>query len=377
MVYSEEGTVGGSQGTFTLSQLKQGRNITYTQNSPSSATVVVATANGQVTGTIDLTQQSNIIRDGQSGVLSSQIAVTSSGTTDPNIAAGSSGNIEEYEKVVGLSYTTFGTWDVNATPTANQSYYVGTFGGGLAGVAQTASMPTSGSASYSGGAVGDVLKAGTANAWYGNSSLTANFATNGITGSITNINAYGVGNCSGTGNPCNTSSGTLNNINLTGTISGSAFSGTATAASGAGTAVDISGATGPLQGGFYGPSANEVAGTFHMTSTTGPITLFGAFGAKQPAAPSDARLKTDIETAGTLPNGLKLFSWRYLGGSHRFTGVMAQELIGDPRFADAVTADADGLMAVDYSAIGYLPPDFDLMRQEGEQAIQLYRRTFH
>ena len=238
-------------------------------------------------------------------------------------------------------------------------------------------MPTTGTATYSGGAVGYVVQpvannSKNAGQFFGTSSLTANFATNAVNGSVTSINVYSVNN-GGTGP---TLLGTMNDIGLAGTISGSTFGGNANVTGSAGTAFDIAGATGLVKGGFYGPSANETAGVFYLTGGTNNTALMGSFGAKQ-AAPSDARLKTDIVDAGTLPNGLKLFSWRYLGGSHRFTGVMAQELIGDPRFADAVTADADGLMGVDYSAIGYLPPDFDLMRQEGEQAIALYRRTVH
>ena len=94
-------------------------------------------------------------------------------------------------------------------------------------------------------------------------------------------------------------------------------------------------------------------------------------------APSDRRLKQDITAAGSLPNGLKLYSWRYLGGSHRFTGVMAQDLLSDARFAGAVERDGDGLMRVDYAAIGYQPADVATMRAEGEAAVALYRATLH
>ena len=87
------------------------------------------------------------------------------------------------------------------------------------------------------------------------------------------------------------------------------------------------------QGAFYGPTTlaaptpPETAGVFNLSASNGTVVM-GSFGAKQ-ATPSDRRLKHDITPAGTLPNGLKLYSWRYLGGSHRFTGVMAQDLLAD------------------------------------------------
>ena len=116
---------------------------------------------------------------------------------------------------------------------------------------------------------------------------------------------------------------------------------------------------------------------FGLSGGTHSITLLGSFGAKAGTAPSDIRLKQEIAPAGTLPNGLRLYSWRYLGGKHRFTGVMAQDLLADPRFARAITRDADGLMRVDYAAIGYAPANFDTMLAEGEQAIAAYRATRH
>lgn len=106
--------------------------------------------------------------------------------------------------------------------------------------------------------------------------------------------------------------------------------------------------------------------------------MTGSFGAKQgAAAPSDVRLKAEVAAAGMLPNGLALYHWRYLGGTHRFTGVMAQDVVADSRFAGAVLIDRDGLMRVDYAAIGYSPANFALMQKEGEAAITLYRKTLH
>lgn len=100
--------------------------------------------------------------------------------------------------------------------------------------------------------------------------------------------------------------------------------------------------------------------------------MSGSFGAKQAA--SDLRLKQELTAVAELPNGLKLHSWRYLGGTRRFTGAIAQELLADARFAGAVLAGPDGMLRVDYGRLGYIPDDFAAMRDEGEAAVAAYQR---
>ena len=302
------------------------------------------------------------------------------GSTDPKITtATGSGSFESYANVVGLSYASFGDWALNPSSSGIPTY-VGVSAGAQAGLLQTSAMPTTGSAAYTGGAVGYILQtpgtggANNAAQFWGTSSLTASFSSGGgtITGGISNITLWSVAN---NGNGQSQITGTVNSIGLSATISGSSFTGTTSAGTTAGTAFNISGGTGSLTGAFYGPAANEVSGVFSLANTN--VKLFGSFGAKAATAPSDSRLKQDIAPAGSLPNGLKLYSWRYLGGQHRFTGVMAQDLLADARFASAVERDGDGLMRVDYAAIGYAPADFDTMVAEGEQAIAAYRATRH
>lgn len=92
-----------------------------------------------------------------------------------------------------------------------------------------------------------------------------------------------------------------------------------------------------------------------------------------PGSASDRRLKVEIEAAGCTPAGLPLWSWRYYNGKTRFIGVIAQELMFDLRFADAVVVDRDGLLRVDYSRLGYVPPQHGRMIIEGEAAIADYR----
>jgi hypothetical protein len=301
-------------------------------------------------------------------------------STDPALTTSHYGSFDLFGEAAGLQYTSFGVWSLNpCLVTADcQPVYAGTLAGGAAGVSQTTTMPTTGSATYTGGAAGYVVQpvatnSNNAGGFYGTSSLAANFATNAITGSITGIQVYSVNNSEEGATPL----GSMNDIGLSATISGSTYSGTANVTGSGGTAFNITGATGSLSGAFYGPAAAETAGVFFLSGGANSTSVLGSFGAKQPAAPSDRRLKVDIEPVGSLPGGVMLHTWRYLGGSRRFTGVMAQDLLANPAFADAVVADGDGLMRVDYARIGFQPADFALMIEEGERALALYRQTTH
>ena len=336
------------------------RLVTYTT---SGGTIVAEEGGAQTYG-------ANQSRNGQSNVAGGNLIVLSS--SDPAVTAAGGGNWEAFGQSVGLQYADFGLWNISPTGNTGSNQipaYIGAGGGGKPGMSETTAMPTTGSGSFTGGAAGYVIKGGTGGEFYGTSSLTANFATGGgtVTGTISAINVYNFST--------NALSGTMNPISISATIGGAGnsaaeLSGTASAQSGAGTAFDITGATGSIKGGFYGPAAQEVAGTFHMSG--GGAQIVGAFGAKT-ATPSDRRLKLDVAPAGRLANGLALYRWRYRGGRHRFTGVMAQDLLADRRFADAVLTDADGILRVDYSRIGYVPANAAAMALEGEAAVQLYR----
>jgi hypothetical protein len=67
---------------------------------------------------------------------------------------------------------------------------------------------------------------------------------------------------------------------------------------------------------------------------------------------SDARLKRDVVFAGTLENGIKLYTFRYWNDDRVFSSVMAQDLLADPRFRHSVHRDASGYYIVDLAAIG-------------------------
>jgi len=305
-------------------------------------------------------------------------------STDPAVTTAGGGTWASFGKAVGLQYTDFGVWTIS--PSSNTAgsqtpIYVGAGAGAKPGGAETTSMPRTGTASFSGAAAGYVAAGGTSGEFYAPTTLTANFATSAVTGTIgTSANGITV---YGTGSGNNTAKGTMNAIGITATIGGpgnsvAEYSGTAAAlanpTSPANSLVSIAGASGPIKGAFYGPTGQESAGTFQLSGIG--MQVVGSFGVKT-ATPSDRRLKTDIAPAGRLANGLALYSWRYLGGHRRFTGVMAQDVIADRRFADAVTVDADGLMRVDYARVGYAPNDATAMVAEGEAAVRRYRATLH
>ncbi len=143
---------------------------------------------------------------------------------------------------------------------------------------QTASMPVTGTASYSskGGVQGYALKSNNVAVLTGDASLTANFSTAKVSGTLTNMNSVDT----------NRASAAWNDVSLSGNIaSGSAnFTGTTTTTSAPGTAFAVkAGATGTVNGNFYGPNAEDVGAVW--TIGDGATTAFGTVGGTQ-AAPS-------------------------------------------------------------------------------------------
>jgi len=84
---------------------------------------------------------------------------------------------------------------------------------------------------------------------------------------------------------------------------------------------------------------------------------------------SDERLKRNIIYFETLPNGLKLYSFRYWNDNRSFVGVMAQDLMEDRRFSHAVVEDDSGYYRVDFAALGRG------IRGSSEQFIQAGQRA--
>lgn len=169
----------------------------------------------------------------------------------------------------GLSYSEYGTWIESSTSK-------GVIGAGVFATGTTpvpSEMPTSGSATYTGGVAGVVFTStGNASVTGGTVALSATFGSSGtITGTVTNITTASLGSTTNTGQ--------LNDINLTGgTITGFTFAGTATpAAATSSTTINIASATGTFGGQFHGPNAAEAAGQISLSG--GGTTALLAFGA--------------------------------------------------------------------------------------------------
>jgi hypothetical protein len=64
---------------------------------------------------------------------------------------------------------------------------------------------------------------------------------------------------------------------------------------------------------------------------------------------SDERLKSDIAKIGDLGDGLGIYQFRYDGGSERYVGLLAQEVVA--AMPMAVIKRDDGYLCVDYGAV--------------------------
>jgi len=65
---------------------------------------------------------------------------------------------------------------------------------------------------------------------------------------------------------------------------------------------------------------------------------------------SDIRLKTDIVLIGKAENGLPLYTFRYIGGTAIYQGVMAQDVL--KFMPEAIIYMPNGYMAVNYDMLG-------------------------
>lgn len=192
--------------------------------------------------------------------------------------------INDMSDATGLSYMKFGTW-ISGNTTLNISSSVDTSLGVYAfGVATpTNAMPT-GSATYSGTAVGYGQSAGldgdvyaTVYAYKATANLTVNFSSNTFSGTITSPTFTNLLNPNGT---------PFTSISLnSGTISGNGFSGTSITVNGAptyggGSTTHYDTTTGSYGGKFYGTSAVEAGGTFTVAGDAKNYVT-GSFGTKK------------------------------------------------------------------------------------------------
>ena len=78
----------------------------------------------------------------------------------------------------------------------------------------------------------------------------------------------------------------------------------------------------------------------------------------------------DIHLLATLDSGNKIYSFKYLWSDTNNVGVMAQDLLANPRWRDAVITLSSGFYAVDYSAIGLHMTTLKAWQSQGPAAIK-------
>ncbi|MEE9455205.1 MAG: transferrin-binding protein-like solute binding protein [Paracoccaceae bacterium] len=170
-----------------------------------------------------------------------------------------------------LVYTLTGLFSISTKPisTANPNPGRFAYGGYVAGSYTPAGdVPTAGSATYNGDFIGQssVPAAGTVT---GTAQVNVNFAaaTNQVSGSITNISGGGL---------------SLNDLSISATITPADGSYTGIITAGAQPAGDAGmpvGTQGKIDGGFYGPNAEETGATIYIKNGTHHLT--GAIGGSQ------------------------------------------------------------------------------------------------
>jgi hypothetical protein len=85
--------------------------------------------------------------------------------------------------------------------------------------------------------------------------------------------------------------------------------------------------------------------------------------------PSDIRLKHDIHELAVLESGLKIYSFKYKSREGDFVGVMAQELLANPTWSNAVVQREDGHYLVNYGALGIRMTTLENWNQNGTSSV--------
>ena len=93
----------------------------------------------------------------------------------------------------------------------------------------------------------------------------------------------------------------------------------------------------------YANDDNQVVEKSDMEKVSGNMESFNK--AFNPPAPSDVRLKTDIENIGKSSLGVNIYSFKYKGDDKTYQGVMAQEVPWASSIAE------NGYLQVDYSKV--------------------------
>ena len=98
---------------------------------------------------------------------------------------------------------------------------------------------------------------------------------------------------------------------------------------------------------------------------------FGASGGLEGLVVSDRRLKRSIRLLARLHNGLKIYAFKYLWSDVVYVGVMAQDLLQNPKWKDAVITKVNGFYAVNYAMLGLKMTTFAQWKKDGLASIAL------
>ena len=174
--------------------------------------------------------------------------------------------VQDYASQAGLTYVAYGTWTKKLYWNGSDQFDMkfGVFATGVP--TPTAQMPGSGSATYSGGAVGFLVSsysggAAGAAALTGSSSLTANFSSGTIAGTLSFASSSTLSGATSNG----LTNGLIIDLSSSSFKGGNSFTGSASSST-------LTGSSGSYSGTFYGTSAAEVAGTAKVNGSFGYTT---------------------------------------------------------------------------------------------------------
>jgi hypothetical protein len=86
---------------------------------------------------------------------------------------------------------------------------------------------------------------------------------------------------------------------------------------------------------------------------------------------SDIRLKRDVHLLVTLDSGMKIYSFKYLWSYTAYVGVMAQDLLANPAWRDAVVTSPNGFYAVNYGTLGLKMVTLEEWQAQGVASIKV------
>lgn len=85
---------------------------------------------------------------------------------------------------------------------------------------------------------------------------------------------------------------------------------------------------------------------------------------------ADRRIKTNVTEVGKLKNGIPVYSFKYMWDDRVRVGVLAQDLLERDDTKKAVLTHANGLLGVDYAALGLRLATFAQWEKSGIAALK-------